>query len=162
MPAKNKSRGKYFEDKIANEIRQALNLTKKEVHRNISSGVALFESGDIWTPWPCIIECKYYKTFEVRHIIEEKDYIVRWLDEQVNKERLRFIQVYNKDPLCMLVIGRPYHPSYAVCKKDNIRNNDFLQVEENILPKIETKNLISHPLDVLMNYIKENIESWQN
>ena len=154
MPPNNKSRGKYFEDKIAESIRRELRLTKRDIHRNISSGVALFEYGDIWLPWPCILECKYYKTFEVRHILEEKDYILNWLNKQVYQEVERFRKLQKSEPFYAVVIGKPYHPSYVVTMKENAKNNDFIELD-NILPRIETQHLVSFPLQNFIALIKK-------
>ena len=63
MPSKQKAKGKYFEDRIAEHIKTTLNLRENECTRSPNSGNGEFEFGDIF------FTIRYIQTFDIfRHI----------------------------------------------------------------------------------------------
>lgn len=113
----NKTRGKYFEEKIVKEYRKYLGLSKLECYRASSSGArtSLEVMGDISfndpMRYPIITECKY------RISITPDDFfpivnneIDKWIDQ--NKSQIELFKKefpdYNGKIYSSVIIGRPH------------------------------------------------------
>lgn len=114
MPNVNKRKGKYFEDKIAEDYRKIFNLSKLECYRSSNSGarLSLEYTGDITFKDPLrynlITECKYYKDFSLEHVFPIcQSYIEDWIN-QVFEERQHYKKQFHKSALSLIIASRPY------------------------------------------------------
>jgi len=138
--ANNKSRGKYFEDKVASLIRQKLNLSKHQCHRYYESGMAHGEYGDIYVqdiPW--IIECKYYKNISIDTLVYSNDKVYdKWI-HSIIKDADKYRQVFNKNPLFTIVTSKPRSPILIIIPlTDSNLSNDLIDIH-NIEVKLDIK-----------------------
>lgn len=116
----NKRRGKYFEDKIAEDYRSILHLDKTQCYRSGSSGArtSIEYNGDISfsdpEKYPIVTECKYYKSMILDHFFPVcQSYIDKWI-EQVLEEQSHYYNKFNKEPLTIIIAGKPYDKNYHV------------------------------------------------
>lgn len=134
MPNANKRKGKYFEDKIANDYREIFKLDKLECYRSSNSGArtSIEYNGDITFKEPLkynlITECKFYSTLELTHIFPVcNSYIDEWISQLIN-EKKHYINNFNKDPLAIIIASKPYLKfHYVILLEDKIKD---------IIPKI--------------------------
>ena len=72
MPSKQKAKGKYFEDRIAEHIKTTLNLRENECTRSPNSGNGEFEFGDIFFTdplrYPYVLECKFGYDWDLKSL----------------------------------------------------------------------------------------------
>jgi hypothetical protein len=109
----NKTRGKYFEDTVAEKIANHLNYSKLDIHRNQDSGNFSTEIGDIHLPFECVIECKFQKAWSYQNFMKKNKLIDNWL-QQLNEASNKYEKLFNKSPIIKaLVISKPYENIYV-------------------------------------------------
>ena len=134
----NKSRGKYFEEKVVKEYRKTFNLSKVECYRASSSGArtTVEIQGDISFSdpirYPIITECKY------RISISPDDFfpivnneIEKWIDQNHNQINLfkKEFPDFKGNIYSSVIIGRPHQKVenyYTILTMENIYDNKFL------------------------------------
>ncbi len=116
---KNKDRGKYFEDVIAEKIRLHLKLIKKDVHRNFESGIASIEYGDIAVPFDCVIECKYHKSWTENTLMKYNKQLIDWWN-QLEEAHNKWLKDVGKPALKALIFSKP-HANIYVMLDDSIK-----------------------------------------
>lgn len=125
MPNRNKQRGKYFENKVAETMRSVLNLDKHQCYRSSFSGArTTVEFGDITfsepEKYPIIVECKYYQEMRLDDFFPKcNSYIEKWV-EQVIQEKQRYVDSFNKIPLVVIIAGRPHLQDSYVLIENNL------------------------------------------
>ncbi len=116
MTNKQKERGKYFERKIVDTIREAFQLKKYECQRASSSGTGEFEFGDIFfndpEKYPYVFECKFGYDWELNTFFPETNTIILKFLEEAFMAGLKYRNKINKDPqLICVVLAKPrYKP----------------------------------------------------
>ena len=118
---RNKERGKYFEDVIAEKIRLHLKLTKKEVHRNFGSGITSIEYGDITVPFDCVIECKYHKSWTENTLMKYNKQLLDWW-EQLEGAHTKWLKDSNRTALKALIFSKPHANIYVMLETNDINN----------------------------------------
>ena len=161
---KNKQHGKYFENKIAEQFRTALNLSKHECYRSSFSGArSTVEFGDITfsdpVKYPFIIECKYYQSMKLDDFFPEcKSYIKEWI-KQLLQEKSRYIESFKKHPITLLVAGRPRLNDSYVLVEDYIDNQFLQHFNRYMITSIDnTTSIRIVGLNDLLNIIKCFVE----
>lgn len=159
---RNKARGKYFENKIVKLYQDWFKLNQYECYRAGSSGArtTIEFNGDISFADPLkysiVTECKYYSNVLLDHFFPVcNNYIDEWL-LQLNDERDRYVDQFNKIPLTLLVVGRPRNKNIYVTIQNNDENIDsyvktnfsaYLQFYSNSLKRKYTMinvNMLEH------------------
>lgn len=113
----NKTRGKYFEEKIVKEYRKYLGLSKLECYRSSSSGArtSLEVTGDISfndpIRYPIITECKYRISISLDDLFPSvNNEIEKWITQ--NKSQIELFRKefpdYNGKIYSSVIIGRPH------------------------------------------------------
>lgn len=138
MANKNKQRGKYFENKVAEQLRTIFNLNKHQCYRSSFSGArTTVEFGDItfseYEKYPLIVECKYYQDMKLDDFFPDcNSYIEQWI-EQVRQEKDRYVKSFNKIPLVLIIAGRPHLTNnYIFIENDDKELNSFISSIESI------------------------------
>ena len=118
MSNKNKQRGKYYEDKIVKIFQKIFNLNKHQLYRASFSGMrnTVELNGDLcfYDPekYPLIVECKYYQNMILDHFFPIcNSYIDKWL-LQIQNEKRNYINAFNKEPLTIIIAGKPYNNNH--------------------------------------------------
>ena len=118
MANKNRQRGKYYEDKIVKIFQKIFNLNKHQLYRASFSGArnTVELNGDLcfYDPekYPLIIECKYYSNMILDHFFPAcNSYVDKWL-QQIQQEKRNYIQTFNKEPLTIIIAGKPYNSNH--------------------------------------------------
>jgi len=139
---RNKERGKRFENKIANVIRECWGLRKDECHRAQSSGTFTSDYSDIIIrPFEyklphIIIECKYRnsKTLTYNKLLNPGNLLDKFY-EQIDEAGYKYLEEYETTPLKLITYGTPnMRPIVA------IEETEFLHLQQ--YP--ETYNLQYH------------------
>ena len=162
MPNVNKRKGKYFEEKIAEDYRKFFKLDKTECYRSGSSGArtSIEYNGDISFSNPnkyrIITECKYYSDMILDHFFPVcHSYIDYWIT-QVEEEKSRYIQKYHEIPLSIIIAGRPYDKNYhVVIINDNI-NLDPIKCKLTFYSKLHAREFILINYSDLSSILKVN------
>ena len=113
MSSKSKQIGVTFENKIAMDLRSALNLSKFECYRAGSSGVRAIEFADItfndWRRYPILVECKKRASLSIDdlwpHPTKE---VLGWIDQVTQARRKYETEFPNIEPLVLLCMTRTY------------------------------------------------------
>ena len=142
MANPNKRKGRYFEEKIANDYRTLFKLDKIDCYRSGSSGArtTVEYNGDITFSNPerynLITECKFYKDLRLEHIFPIcNSYIDTWL-EQSKSQYVRYLRYFNKEPLSLIIAGKPFNKNnhFVIWTNDSYLDNhkllDKLKVKE--------------------------------
>ena len=143
---KNKTKGKYFENKTAGVLRLHWNLTSDECHRAQSSGTFKSDYSDvIIRPFkyklPCILfECKYRTKYPIRRFLNPKGDVKDWWN-QVSAAGKQFEQTYFTSPLKVVVFGIPGIPSFAIVNK--LEFESFIKDPKKYNCKIINKNYLN-------------------
>lgn len=114
---KNKERGKYFEDVVAEKIRLNFKLTKKDVHRNFESGMASIEYGDIAVPFDCVVECKYHKSWTENTLMKYNKQLLDWWT-QLEDAHSKWLRDSGRTALKALVFSKPHANIYVMLDKE--------------------------------------------
>jgi len=115
-----KQRGKYFERKIVELLRKELSLPKWCLFRNIASGTAEHEIGDIWVN-PCcfkqhfVFECKYRKSLP-KNLLTSSSF-KKWLS-QLEGEISKYREIFDVTPIGVIFIGQPYKSALVIVYKE--------------------------------------------
>jgi len=131
---KYKTKGKYLEDKVAKIIRENLNLSPADVHRNQTSGVFHWEFGDIYfrkLAW--IIECKNRQEVELKNLYPNLKPVIEDWYKQLKKDVFKFKQkVRNECVYCLCVSNSSQRlPIYAI-----VDQQSYLEfVKKNLIGK---------------------------
>ena len=160
---KNKQHGKYFENKVAEQLRIALNLSKHECYRASFSGArSTVEIGDITfsdpVKYPFIVECKYYQSMKLDDFYPEcRSYIKEWIN-QLHQEKDRYIKQFNNIPIALIVAGRPRLSNSYVLVDNYIDNLLLHHFNSYIITRVsETTSIMivdmNRLLEVLPNFV---------
>lgn len=120
MANKNKRRGKYFEDVVANILCTKCNLTKSSCFRSPNSGNGAFEYGDIFFDTSCsikecVFECKYHKSWNFTSFFPalSKGFL-SWVDELLQAVE-KYKHNNGTDPKHFgIVFSKPYSEIYLI------------------------------------------------
>jgi hypothetical protein len=120
-----KQKGKSFERKIVSLLREKLGLPKWCIFRNIASGTAEHEAGDIWIN-PCcfnnlhlVIECKKRKTLPTN--IANSALLRDWLI-QLNLEIKKYQNTFGVEPIGAIIMAANYQkPLVAIVEKGELK-----------------------------------------
>lgn len=128
MPSKQKSKGKYFENRVANLVREALGLEINECTRAPNSGNGEFEFGDVFfsdpKANPYIFECKFGYKWDFRSIFPKlSSNLIAFLDE-MDGARTKMEKKFGITPkFAGVILSKPYWPTYVLTK---IQINDTI------------------------------------
>jgi len=131
MSNKSKAKGTYFENTVAEQIRKTLKLSKKEIHRNSESGSASYSFSDIYTPFDLLIECKFWNTVPYKKLLDGWATFINPIKLQVEKEVEKYVKIVNRVPLVAIITSAPRSTILVTFFIDNLKANDFLQVDYN-------------------------------
>ncbi len=158
------NKGRYFENRVAKQIRETLKLSELDVHRNSDSGNASYEFADIRTPYSWIIECKFRNSYNYDRLLKDWDKVIIPIEEQILEEVDVFIKKFKKIPFYTIIMALPRKEVLVTINVNNFYNNDMFK-EENIIYNIfdkfaiyKDKILIVTLSDLLMYIIKKNKE----
>jgi len=119
MTNKQKERGKYFETKTANCIRNCFGLKEYECRRAPNSGNGEFEFGDIFftdpVKYPLVIECKWGYDWDFTTLFPETNKLVLNFLEKVYIARNKYINKFATAPYATgVVMAKPHWPCIFV------------------------------------------------
>jgi hypothetical protein len=119
-PASSKRKGKSFEDKIVDDVRELLYLDKYRCYRAGSSGsrTSIELTGDVSFTDPLkyriIIECKYRKTLSLDDFFPVcSAEVCSWIEQNLEQKK-RYINEFNVEPLSVIIASRPYMRNHYV------------------------------------------------
>lgn len=123
---KNKRRGKYYEDIVADLFRKYSGLLKEDCCRSRLSGVGTIEYGDIYFKdfeyyGGFILECKYNKNNILDGIFPEFNKLYLSYFKEVYRYYNNYIERYNHPPKYWgIVHSKPYYKNYITLFNSNI------------------------------------------
>lgn len=117
--SKQKNKGNYYENKIANITKSILGLEPYECKRASSSGNEAFEFADIYFTNPkkysIILECKFHNDWDFRSLWPSVNAKFLKFLEEIEEANLKYQKTFNKDPIfCGVVFSKPYYKNFVL------------------------------------------------
>jgi len=157
-------KGSYFENKVASLIREKFDLTELDVHRNSESGTANHEYADIRTPFPWLIECKFWNNINYARLLKDWPKVVDGFKQQLLEDVQKYQSKFKIMPFYTLLVASPRQPILATIDYNNFYENDLFKETSNIyevFPKVAIYDhemfivIFEDLLDFLFNKLKE-------
>jgi len=148
MSNKNKEKGKYLEEYVANKFKKEFNLDSRDVHRAQASGVFNTEYGDLYfRKHSIIIECKNQNDVQLQRIFPKLTKVIFKFYTQMEKDHDKFKKAYPEiNNLAFLVLTNTSNrlPRYVVIEEqhfiDSIHKNLIhSSILRDKIPLIKTK-----------------------
>jgi hypothetical protein len=144
MPSKSKRKGKYFEEKISEILRNSWNINQKsKIHRALTSGTYdKVEYSDIvfnLNPKPhIIVECKYRTTsnytkdylYLLKRLFESKEF-KEWITK-LELSKKKYKDEFRVYPLSFIVFGVPNKKPLAIIEYDELEKLLYLSDKLNV------------------------------
>ena len=113
MTTKQKAKGKYFESKIAEHIRNTLNLRENECVRSPNSGNGEFEFGDLFftdpVKYPYVFECKFGYEWDLKALFPKLNKQLSKFLKQNQEAVDKYKKKMNMEPrFSGVILSKPY------------------------------------------------------
>lgn len=160
MTTKQKAKGKYFESKVAENIRNRLSLRENECVRSPNSGNGEFEFGDIFftdpIKYPFILECKFGYDWDLKSLFPKLNKQLSKFLKQNNEAVDKYKQKMQMQPrFAGVVLAKPYFDPLVLT---NFFECDLIECERIVTEDIDGNRVYIYPLDEALNILFELME----
>ena len=157
MSSKQKAKGKYFEDKIAEHIKHTLNLRENECTRSPNSGNGEFEFGDIFFTdpirYPYVLECKFGYEWDLKSLFpklnKQLSKFLKQNEDAVEKYKIKMKQTPR---FSGVILAKPYFDPIVLT---NFFECDMIETTRIVTEDIDGRRVIIYPLNKALEILLE-------
>ena len=157
MPSKQKAKGKYFEDRIAEHIKTTLNLRENECTRSPNSGNGEFEFGDIFFTdplrYPYVSECKFGYDWDLKSLFPRLNKQLSKFLQQNNEAVEKYKSKMHQTPrFSGVILSKPYADPIVLT---DFFECDIINTTRIVTEDINGKRVFIYPLNKALEIILE-------
>lgn len=157
MPSKQKAKGKYFEDRIAEHIKNTLNLRENECTRSPNSGNGEFEFGDIFFTdplrYPYVLECKFGYDWDLKSLFPRLNKQLSKFLQQNNEAVEKYKSKMHQTPrFSGVILSKPYADPIVLT---DFFECDIINTTRIVTEDINGKRVFIYPLNKALEIILE-------
>ena len=157
MPSKQKAKGKYFEDRIAEHIKNTLNLRENECTRSPNSGNGEFEFGDIFFTdplrYPYVLECKFGYDWDLKSLFPRLNKQLSKFLQQNNEAVEKYKSKMHQTPrFSGVILSKPYADPIVLT---DFFECDIINTIRIVTEDINGKRVFIYPLNKALEIILE-------
>ena len=157
MTSKQKAKGKYFEDRIAEHIKTTLNLRENECTRSPNSGNGEFEFGDIFFTdplrYPYVLECKFGYDWDLKSLFPRLNKQLSKFLQQNNEAVEKYKSKMHQTPrFSGVILSKPYADPIVLT---DFFECDIINTTRIVTEDINGKRVFIYPLNKALEIILE-------
>lgn len=157
MSSKQKAKGKYFEDRIAEHIKTTLNLRENECTRSPNSGNGEFEFGDIFFTdplrYPFVLECKFGYEWDLKSLFPRLNKQLSKFLQQNNEAVEKYKSKMHQTPrFSGVILSKPYADPIVLT---DFFECDIINTTRIVTEDINGKRVFIYPLNKALEIILE-------
>lgn len=155
MTSKQKAKGKYFEDRIAEHIKNTLNLRENECTRSPNSGNGEFEFGDIFFTdpirYPYVLECKFGYDWDLKSLFPKLNkQLSKFLKQNEDAVEKYKTKMHQTPRFSGVILSKPYADPIVLT---NFYEYDKVQTTRIVTEDVDGKRVYVYPLNEALSII---------